>query len=130
MPAVRSVCGSDMMEPATCAQAPLIFQRVREAFPDANVFASTFDDYTHALVAAAPDLDLPIVTQEIGDTWIYGEAAGYASGPYTAWGKPPCCWVLPRPQVGRVCLLQLGDVMGVQVLHACLVLKGHALLTS
>jgi hypothetical protein len=55
-----------------CAQAADLFARVRAAFPGANVFVSTFDDYTHALVAAAPNLDLPIFTQEIGDTWIYG----------------------------------------------------------
>ena len=55
-----------------CAQAADIFARVRAAFPGANVFVSTFDDYTRELVAAAPNLDLPVFTQEVGDTWIYG----------------------------------------------------------
>lgn len=53
-------------------QARDIFQRVKVAFPGAHVFVSTFDDYTAQLAAAAPTLDLPVFTQEIGDTWIYG----------------------------------------------------------
>ena len=53
-------------------QAADIFRRVRAAFPGANVSVSTFDEYTVQLVAAAPTLDLPVFTQEIGDTWIYG----------------------------------------------------------
>ena len=55
------------------AQAADIFRRVRAAFPGGNVSVSTFDEYTAQLVAAAPALDLPVFTQEIGDTWIYGE---------------------------------------------------------
>ena len=52
-----------------------IFQRVRENFPGAVVRASTFDEYSRKLVEAAPDLDLPVFTGEIGDTWIGGVAS-------------------------------------------------------
>ena len=49
-----------------------IFARVRSAFPKAKVAAAGLDDFVHDLAAAAPDLDLPVVAQEIGDSWIFG----------------------------------------------------------
>jgi len=54
------------------AQVLHIFDIVRSYFPDANVFASTFDAYTEQLLAKKSQLDLPVVYGEIGDTWIYG----------------------------------------------------------
>ena len=45
---------------------------VRGNWSDANVFSSTFDNYTNALMERLPDLNLPVFTEEIGDTWIYG----------------------------------------------------------
>ena len=38
------------------------FADLREQFKGARVVASTLDDYTHALLAAAPRLALPVVT--------------------------------------------------------------------
>ena len=52
-----------------------IFQRTQAAFPEAEVVASTLDEFTLALQAALPDLKLPVVTEEIGDTWAYGIAS-------------------------------------------------------
>lgn len=52
-----------------------IFQRTQAAFPDAEVLTSTLDEFTLALQAALPDLQLPVVTEEIGDTWAYGIAS-------------------------------------------------------
>ena len=49
-----------------------IFQRTQAAFPEAEVMASTLDSFTLALQAALPRLQLPVVTEEIGDTWAYG----------------------------------------------------------
>ncbi|EIE25882.1 hypothetical protein COCSUDRAFT_46416 [Coccomyxa subellipsoidea C-169] len=49
-----------------------IFNLVRGYFPGANVFSSTFDAFTTELLAKKDSLDLPVVTKEIGDTWIYG----------------------------------------------------------
>ena len=57
------------------SQVTEIFNLTRAAFPDADVFASSLDDFTDALLAALPGLDLPVVTQEIGDTWAYGIAS-------------------------------------------------------
>lgn len=58
-----------------CMQVLEIFDLVRTYFPDANVFSSTFDAYTEELLAKKDELDLPVVTKEIGDTWIYGRHA-------------------------------------------------------
>lgn len=54
-----------------------IFNRTQKAFPDAKVFTSTLDDFTLALQAAMPTLStqLRVVTEEIGDTWVYGIAS-------------------------------------------------------
>ncbi|CAE7237749.1 unnamed protein product [Symbiodinium sp. CCMP2592] len=45
---------------------------VKREFPGAEVVPSTFDAFIQALEKAAPKLDLPVVTAEIGDTWING----------------------------------------------------------
>ena len=45
---------------------------MHENFPGAEVKASTFDTYSQRLVEAAPDLYLPVITEEVGDTWING----------------------------------------------------------
>ena len=55
-------------------QALEIFRIVQGNFSDANVFSSTFENYTDALLEKLDDLHLPVFTQEIGDTWIYGES--------------------------------------------------------
>lgn len=54
-----------------------IFDRTRAAFPGAEVFTSTLDDFTEALQAALPMLssEMKVVTGEIGDTWAYGIAS-------------------------------------------------------
>ncbi|KAL4420038.1 hypothetical protein ABPG77_001288 [Micractinium sp. CCAP 211/92] len=48
------------------------FARVRRQFPGARVVASTLDEYVQELLSQAEQLDLPVVTAEIGDTWIHG----------------------------------------------------------
>eukprot|EP00892_Ulva_mutabilis_P005410 jgi/Ulvmu1/3240/UM150_0013.1 len=51
----------------------LIFEAARAAFPGATVKASTFEKFVDKL---APHADaLPVVTGEIGDTWIHGVAS-------------------------------------------------------
>ena len=55
-----------------------IYSRIYADFPEVerqNVIASTFDDFVAELEAAAPRLQLPVVTGEIGDTWVYGIAS-------------------------------------------------------
>jgi hypothetical protein len=46
------------------------FDELRARFPEAQVVASTLDAYAEYLVGAQPQL--PVVTQELGDTWIHG----------------------------------------------------------
>lgn len=47
------------------------FKSLRSKYPGAKVFSSTFEQfYEHA--DAATMAKLPVVTQEIGDTWLYG----------------------------------------------------------
>jgi hypothetical protein len=46
------------------------FEALRARFPGALVRASTLDAFAEQLLAAAPRL--PVVTAEIGDTWIHG----------------------------------------------------------
>ena len=53
-------------------QALEIFRIVQGNFSDANVFSSTYENYADALLEKLDDLHLPVFTQEIGDTWIYG----------------------------------------------------------
>lgn len=47
-----------------------IFQKLRTKYPDAQVIGSTMDAFAKHLTSVP--LDLPIITQEIGDTWIQG----------------------------------------------------------
>ena len=46
------------------------YEVARGQFPNAIVTASTFDQYVAALKASGTSY--PVVTQEIGDTWIMG----------------------------------------------------------
>ena len=62
----------DNSGPHSVEQVLDIYSKVRQGFPDAAIVASTLDDFITELEAVLPKLDLPVVTQEIGDTWIYG----------------------------------------------------------
>ncbi|HEY2001775.1 MAG TPA: DUF5054 domain-containing protein [Acidobacteriaceae bacterium] len=60
----------DNAGPHTQDEIRAIYTRLRQQFPGANVTAATLNDVAAAL---APARDrLPVVTGEIGDTWIYG----------------------------------------------------------
>ncbi|CAL5218578.1 g272 [Coccomyxa viridis] len=62
----------DNSGPHDVQEALAIFDIVRSNWTDAAVFSSTFDNYTAALIDRLPYLNLPVFTEEIGDTWIYG----------------------------------------------------------
>lgn len=47
-----------------------VFTQLRERFPDADITASTLDAYAQALLQMKEQL--PVITGEIGDTWIHG----------------------------------------------------------
>lgn len=46
------------------------FAALRERFPGAEIVASTMDDFARALLSVKQQL--PVITDEIGDTWIHG----------------------------------------------------------
>ena len=50
-----------------------LFNITARNFPDADIQVSTLDAYFELLIAEAANLKLPVVTGEIGDTWIYGK---------------------------------------------------------
>ncbi|HEX6495466.1 MAG TPA: DUF5054 domain-containing protein [Acidobacteriaceae bacterium] len=61
---------SDNGGPHSEEEIQAIYTRLRQQFPNAKVTAATLSDVAAAL---APVRDtLPVVTDEIGDTWIYG----------------------------------------------------------
>ena len=54
-------------------QASEIFEYYAKQFPGAHVIASSFEDYYTRLELAIPNLELPVYSHEIGDSWIFGE---------------------------------------------------------
>lgn len=61
---------NDNMGPQRADEVLAQFAALRARFPGAHVAASTMDAFAAALQAARPAL--PVVAQEIGDTWIHG----------------------------------------------------------
>ena len=62
-------------------------------YPGAEVRASTLDAFARALAASGADADLPVVTAEIGDPWIFG----CASDPQKVAGYRGLLRALDRP---------------------------------
>lgn len=62
----------DNRGPQTPEQVAVVFRELRVAFPGANVVASTLDAF--ARVLAPIKEQLPVITAEIGDSWIHGVA--------------------------------------------------------
>jgi len=58
-----TACTKSADDAASCARATA---------SDTTVIASTFDAFVDAVLEALPTLNLPVVTAEIGDTWIWG----------------------------------------------------------
>ena len=61
--------------PHTCEQVKTIYAGLRKRYPNARLVAASFNEVAEALWAVRDVL--PVVTSEIGDTWIYG----YGSAP-------------------------------------------------
>ena len=61
---------SDNLGPQSAREVRDIFKSAREQFPGAEIIASTMDAF--ALALARIKDQLPIVTEELGDTWIHG----------------------------------------------------------
>src|SRR6478752_634009 len=63
----------DNQGPPPVAEIEALFARLQAAYPGARVIASTLDAFGAAAVAARAHL--PVVEQEIGDSWIHGTAS-------------------------------------------------------
>jgi uncharacterized protein DUF5054 len=63
----------DNLGPHDIAEVRRIFATIKAEFPGAHVAASTLDDFACALRPIRSSL--PVVTSEIGDTWIHGVAS-------------------------------------------------------
>ncbi len=63
---------ADNSGPPSAEETRRILAGVRARFPGALVLASTLDAFAEALLPLAPGL--PLVEEEIGDTWIHGAA--------------------------------------------------------
>lgn len=63
----------DNVGPQSMEQVQKYYREMRDQFPGAEVFASTMDAYA----AHLPEVrdNLPVITQEIGDTWIHAVGA-------------------------------------------------------
>lgn len=59
--------------PSTTEEISAEYRRLAEQYPGANIQASTLDRFAEKLWEIKDQL--PVVTEEIGDTWIYGAAA-------------------------------------------------------
>lgn len=60
----------DNMDPWTAVEVRDAFERLRKQFPNAEVVGSSMNAYAHSLRSIKEQL--PVVTDEIGDTWVYG----------------------------------------------------------
>jgi hypothetical protein len=61
---------SDNMGPQSVDEVLEVYRDKRSLFPGAQVFASTLDDFARKLESVRATL--PVVTAEIGDSWIHG----------------------------------------------------------
>ena len=61
---------SDNSGPPSFAEVVKNYEGIREIFPNAEIVASSYNEFVEELVSHK-DL-LPVVTKEIGDTWIHG----------------------------------------------------------
>ncbi len=60
----------DNLGPQSTKQVFEVFHAIQTSYPDAQIFASTLNDFASKLEPIRNHL--PIITQEIGDTWIHG----------------------------------------------------------
>lgn len=58
--------------PMTEEDVKSVYEKLRKHFPNAKVHASTFDAFYDAALEPGVMEKLPVVTQDIGDTWNYG----------------------------------------------------------
>jgi hypothetical protein len=65
----------DNLGPPSADDVRAAHAELRARFPGAEVRASTLDAFARALDTSAAAVDLPVVTAEIGDPWLFGAAS-------------------------------------------------------
>lgn len=70
--ALAIVNGQDNLGPPSAEEVRTVYRRLSEAFPGAEILASTLDAFASTLIPQAERF--PQVESEIGDTWIHGAA--------------------------------------------------------
>jgi hypothetical protein len=68
--ALAVVFSADNLGPPTVGQVIETFESLGKRYPGAEIVASTLDSFAEKLLAVRDRL--PVVTEEIGDTWIHG----------------------------------------------------------
>lgn len=63
----------DNLGPQSAEQVEAEYERIKKLYPNAVVEASTLDEYAKSLLAV--EEKLPVIEEEIGDTWIHGVAS-------------------------------------------------------
>lgn len=61
---------NDNHGPHSIAQIKAIYKELHEKYPNAEIVASTLDEIAHETLKI--ENNLPVVTKELGDTWIHG----------------------------------------------------------
>ena len=68
--AIAIMVRGDNSGPHTLAETESIYKELKQQFPNAEIVATGLGEIAKAV--EPHQADLPVVTQEIGDTWIYG----------------------------------------------------------
>ena len=63
----------DNKGPHRALEYRMIFKQLRSKYPNASITSSTFDNFTSQLIAGGHLASLPVVSSEIGDSWVYGD---------------------------------------------------------
>ena len=66
--------GDNAGPPSSVKEVQGDFASIAEAFPGAEIISSTLDDFT-ALLTPEVTATLPVITREMGDTWLFGAAS-------------------------------------------------------
>ncbi|MFN7148683.1 MAG: DUF5054 domain-containing protein [Microthrixaceae bacterium] len=86
----------DNLGPRSAEEITATFAQLADRFPGADVQAASFEDVAEVMARAADAL--PVITQEIGDTWIHGtgSAPGLTAG-FRALGRLRRRWLDDEP---------------------------------
>lgn len=68
--AIEYAYTGDNMGPQSAEKIQELMKEIQEKYPNAKVFASTISAYTESVLSIKDTL--PVITEEIGDTWIHG----------------------------------------------------------